>query len=350
MISDIFNPHKVLHHHEVMGQIAKGCPTLPVVASIDPSAVCNQDCEWCSGTGYVNKCTAKLDRQLLLRLPIELSRLGIKAAFFTGGGEPLINPHMEDAIVAFANSGIQTGLVTNGTLLDGKVCERAAMFCEWVRISVDASNPDTYHITHKNDKSMFFRVLKNIASLVHYRDMYKSDCIVGASFLVHPINYKEIYPFAEIALDLGVDYVQFKPLLVIKKWFSEDDMSRQIIHYMAKAKDDFECDSFHVAANFGRFQHVKVGFKRPYDLCLGHNLIAIIMATGQMNVCCHQRPRPSYTFGDLHKQSFEEIWFGKEREEAVRNINFAECPSCKYEMYNQYLWAMHRQPLHANFI
>jgi MoaA/NifB/PqqE/SkfB family radical SAM enzyme len=257
---------------------------------------------------------------------------------------------MEDAIVEFANSGIQTGLVTNGTLLDGKVAERAAMFCEWVRISIDASTPDTYHLTHREDKTMFFHVLQNVDALVRDRNMYKTDCVIGASFLIHPANYKEIYSFAELAANMGVDYVQFKPLLTIRKWFSEDDMSKQIIQDMAMAKEDFESENFHVAANFGRFQHVKVGFKRPYDQCLGHNLIAIIMATGQMNVCCHQRPRANYTFGDLHRQGFEEIWFGKEREEAVRNIKFSECPSCKYEMYNQYLWAMHRQPRHANFI
>jgi len=352
MKKDYFDPLKVLYHYRKMADIVEGKRIAPVTVSIDPSAVCNQHCIFCSGTGYVNKKTAILERDIFFNLANSLHRMGIGSAWFTGGGEPLCNPHIAEAIVEFANKKIKLGMVTNGTLLNSSVIKNT-IFLDWIRISVDASTASTYSLLHGTNENQFWNVLTNIEDVVrHKRDtssMLNSSCVVGMSFVVHPKNYHEIYDFAVCAKNIGADYVQFKPLLTIDKWFSEDDMSKTIIHLMTKSRE-LETDDFQVLANFGRFQHVTTGYTRPYTECLGHNLIGIVMATGQLNICCHQRPRDNYAFGDLHRQTFEEIWFGKEHEKAIKNIRLSECPACKYEMYNQYLWAMKTPPAHAEFI
>lgn len=353
MRKDYFDPLKVLYHYKKMAAIVEGKKVAPVTVSIDPSAVCNQNCIYCSGTGYVNKEKAILERNILLNLAIDLQRMGIKGVWFTGGGEPLCNPHVAEAIVEFANRGIKLGLVTNGTLLNSFIVKNVILM-EWIRISVDAATASTYALLHGTTENQFWNVLGNIKDIVRHKKSVSanvdSPCVIGMSFVVHPKNYHEIYDFAVLAKKIGVDYVQFKPLLTIDKWFSEDDMSKTIVYLMAKSKEELETDDFQVLANFGRFQHVTIGYRRPYAECLGHNLIGIVMATGKLNICCHQRPRENYSFGDLHHQTFEEIWYGEERERAIRNINLSECPACKYELYNQYLWAMKTRPAHAEFI
>src|SRR3989339_171702 len=60
------------------------------------------------------------------------------------GGEPLVWPHLNDAIKLCKKKDVkEIGLVTNGVLLDeDKIKELKAIGVEWIRISVDGSNAE----------------------------------------------------------------------------------------------------------------------------------------------------------------------------------------------------------------
>ena len=101
---------------------------VPYHVQLNPTNACNLNCPFCS-------CSDR-ERSLSVALPemaemIAMFRnLGTRAATITGGGEPLMYPDLNAMLLICNELGIETGLVTNGTLLD-RLEERPT----WVRIS-----------------------------------------------------------------------------------------------------------------------------------------------------------------------------------------------------------------------
>lgn len=62
------------------------------------------------------------------------AELGTRAVTITGGGEPLLHPHIESIIDLFAHHGIEMGLVTNGVLLHDVPLDTLRKLT-WCRIS-----------------------------------------------------------------------------------------------------------------------------------------------------------------------------------------------------------------------
>jgi len=84
---------------------------------------CNLRCIHCE-----NQCgeisSRELPTGLLRQIARDLAQLGCREVHVTGG-EPLIHPHWDDLCRDFAEVGLHTSLITNGTLLDQAHLERA---------------------------------------------------------------------------------------------------------------------------------------------------------------------------------------------------------------------------------
>ena len=77
-----------------------------------PTNVCDQKCSFCSCSERDKKMSLDIDRS---REAIEMfARLGTKAVTITGGGEPMLYPHISALMDTFKKNGIEMGLVTNG--------------------------------------------------------------------------------------------------------------------------------------------------------------------------------------------------------------------------------------------
>jgi sulfatase maturation enzyme AslB (radical SAM superfamily) len=343
---DIFNTNKILAHHETIGKIVSGEPCFPVMVSIDASSICNQKCTWCSGTGYVNKTKMLLEDKIFKRLPLELSYLGVKAVLFSGGGEPLLNDYVPSAAQDFASRGIEVGLITNGTMITKETAGILAETCKFIRVSIDAVNPDTYMASHKGSVELP-QIVKSVEELVKNK---KNGCQIGTSFIVNSQNYMEIRDFVHQYSEIGVDYVQFKPVVSKDNWLDRKPLYDDIISNLEKCQWMYGTKDFRVLSDFKRFRQVRSAYTRLYSKCLGHNLIGQILATGRMCICCQMRPNPELHFSQLRFSSFESVWNGPERAEAIKRIDLEKCPTCKFEAYNQMLWTMKHPPEHFNFL
>lgn len=104
----------------------------PYHIQLSPTNRCNLACEWCSCAG----------RDAAEEMPWEKAKiilstygmLGAQALTITGGGEPLMYPHIGDLIRFAVLQGMQAGLVTNGYLLK-KADFDALRLLRWCRVS-----------------------------------------------------------------------------------------------------------------------------------------------------------------------------------------------------------------------
>ena len=332
-----FNPMKILNHWETLNAILKGWNPPPVSCEIDPSNLCNHDCIWCMYHNFKEEKNLMIPTKIMFNLIHELAKGGVRSVTFTGGGEPLTNPATVKGLYKVREAGMEAGLVTNGGLMVPEVCKTVVETCKFLRISLDSATTKTHTSIHKPknlSKDNFDKIIENIKTLVDLRKRAKSDLTIGIAFLVHPLNYLEIYEAANLAKTLGADYIQIRPVfipgkkLLIKIW----DIVKELMEKSMELIDD----KFHVFPILHRFDEV-AKVERTFAHCLGHALLGVVGADSNVYLCCQLRGDPKFCFGSLEEKSFFEIWNSKKRQEIMKRINLEKCPPCRYTKYNELL-------------
>jgi sulfatase maturation enzyme AslB (radical SAM superfamily) len=147
-----------------------------------------------------------------------------------------------------------------------------------------------------------------------------------------------------------VDYLQFRPLQVHNNGKFEyhlADISGIINHCIAENTKKFK-----VLYSKHKYDMMKdKNFGRNYKECYGHQFATVIAADAKMYICCHMRGYSKYCIGDLRKNTFEEIWNSRRRQEVARSIDFRDCiPLCRDNTFNQVLWNIRQPKEHVNFL
>lgn len=123
-------PLKLLINRELV--LAAGEGTIPAVHyQLNPTNRCNFNCSFCSCGGRDQALELSLSR--IKELFVLASRWGIQSCTITGGGEPTMHRSFSKMLDLLEVYKIDTGLVTNGTLLKGS---GSLSVCTWIRVSL----------------------------------------------------------------------------------------------------------------------------------------------------------------------------------------------------------------------
>ena len=154
--------NKWWRHQEQMFAYKEGKPNSVISTHVSPEGACNLKCPYCSVT--YRDTHSRIDKEVVRKYLTDLHSLGLKAAIFTGGGEPTIYPHFNE-IVQWAkyDLGISVALITNGTQT-GKVQDKTWEAFSWVRVSLNIFDGWESKITLPVDK-------------------LSSECVTGASMV-----------------------------------------------------------------------------------------------------------------------------------------------------------------------
>ena len=60
------------------------------------------------------------------------------------GGEPMLNPYIDDWIIEAKELGLVTSIVSNGTKMTEEWLRRMALHLDWLGLSIDASNDEIH--------------------------------------------------------------------------------------------------------------------------------------------------------------------------------------------------------------
>ena len=86
----------------------------------------------------------RLPREKMMEIADDLAEMGVKAVTFSGGGEPLIYPHITEAVNRLGESGIKLATLTNGSHLHEDIAEAFARYGTWIRVSIDGWDAESY--------------------------------------------------------------------------------------------------------------------------------------------------------------------------------------------------------------
>jgi len=194
----------------------------PLSINLDLTTACNFNCPHCVDSKIIN--AGKILNTEDVKQTIDtLKSHGLKSVILIGGGEPTLHRNFEKIVRHLKNKNLQVGIVTNGSRLH--LIKKTAEILEendWLRISLDAANEETFTRSH-NPKNKI--TLKTILSNAREFKKINTSISMGYSFVIVwegiYINGKELCPNIDeipqavcLAKEYDFDYISFKPCLL----------------------------------------------------------------------------------------------------------------------------------------
>jgi MoaA/NifB/PqqE/SkfB family radical SAM enzyme len=351
LASDVkqFRGDKILAHLDRVAEwLRSGC-SRPIVYELDMTNRCNSACPYCFGY-FPRRDGARLEGDEACSFLAQIASFGGRAVTFTGGGEPLLHPQTPAVMQHARDLGLDVALITNGLALTPTLSARLVDVCQWIRVSVDAADEETYSLTHGVDGDHFRALLGNISGLAQAARDGSGPCTVGYAYLTSPETIPGMVAATRLAKELRVHYIQFRPLLYRKENGNRAAEMRAFAHELLRCVN-YADDSFDVLFSRAKYRDMARSRPRPYRACYGQNFAAVIAADARMYLCCHSRGVQKYCLGDLRRERLSDIWQRPRRGQVVQSSDFADCtPWCRCHAMNCVLQGILGKREHANFL
>lgn len=346
--------HKLIYHPERTNDWLKHKNIPPIYAEISPIGSCNHRCTFCGldFTGYQNH---KLDTELLKERLTELSINGLKSVMYAGEGEPLLHPDIAHIITHTKISGIDVALTTNGVKLYPTLSKKILPYMSWIKVSINAGTEETYSKIHNCQPSDFQKVVDNMEYAAKVKKENNLNVTLGMQTLLLPENATEITYLAQIAKEIGMDYLVVKP-------YSQHLMSSNEKYKNIKYEDysklktfleRFNTDTFNVIFRENTMENWD-NKNHSYKKCYSLPFWSYIDAEGNVWGCSCFLGDEKFLYGNINDETFMQIWNGEKRKESLKytsNLDISQCRvNCRMNKVNEYLWNLKNPVEHVNFI
>ena len=330
-------------------------PDAPKQVQLILSDLCNQDCSFCAYrmSGYTsnelfigdsepaafghNNPKRWIPTQRALSLLDEMKAAGVLSIQFTGGGEPTVHPDHEAIFEKALALGLRCSLVSNGIKWSDRLIRSILPRFDWVRVSIDAGNVDSYARIRRTAPMHWTRAWANVQSLGFNVQQQQTPLELGVGFVVTPESYKEIVEFTEKASTSLAGNCRFTAL------FSPDDerpfagIYDEIRGLLLEARQRYESPHFRIHDNFGsRFDDLKQ--HRPdYGFCSYQYYTSYIGGDLKAYRCCllAYNKRGLIAGGDLKERKFDEFWSSVERQKDLAALDPRGCERCQFNVKNR---------------
>jgi MoaA/NifB/PqqE/SkfB family radical SAM enzyme len=375
----IFSSPKILHHPDRFRRYLSrngvgadngqddGRGIVPITMEMDLTNVCSHRCPLCAGHRVANSSQEELfavagdgeemPTEHAARHIRDMAEAGVRGLVFTGGGEPTVHSDLGQLVHSAASLGLDVGLITHGGLLHKHDVDALVGECTWIRVSVDASTPEEFRITHGRDTAEWERVWANLGRLaVAKRRRHGSRrATLGIGVLTGPQNAAGLPRLVERARDHGLDYVQVRPF---HRYVDFD-----VTPHLKPLKEKFDSPDFTVVGSMHKYSLMAEGriAPRDYSVCHFAQFSAVICANEKIYVCCHYRNCEDFCIGDLRKESFREVMDSRRRADVTARIAVDKCQIlCRGDHVNRQVQSLlngaapsvdtNAAPPHVNFL
>ena len=287
MGQDIYNQLKIFNFPDHLKEIKKGKIPSPIHVRIKPTNSCNHHCWYCAyksqslSLGRDMRIQDSIPELKMYEIIKDLIEMEVHAITFSGGGEPLSYPYLAQCLEKISKSKIKIGVITNGSLLTGKIADLLAEFGTWIRISMDSWSDESMMKARSVRSGEFEKIKNNI----HQFSKRRSNCSLGISFIVDKNNYKEIKGFCEQMYEIGVQHVKISGCVVSDKSLENNryhkEIRKEVLEQIQRA-EQLTNDNFSIV---NHYHGLDGNFKKPYEACRISKLLTIIGADTKIYRC-----------------------------------------------------------------
>jgi radical SAM protein with 4Fe4S-binding SPASM domain len=297
---------------------------LPTTLDIEPVNYCNFRCPHCQVTHWTKpKVTLNMDNliDVLDQFP-NLIRVKLQ-----GMGEPLLNKELLPMLKAIEDEGIETEIVTNGSVMTDTICDNLLKRNTEIFFSIDGATEEVFQSVRVG--SSFTKVIANIRKLSERRTNKKQR--LAARTVVTKQNVHELADIVRLVADLKLDRLTFQ--LVLTSWGKESMEERNA----AKRTQDTPELSEQLAlakAEAERFElplEIKTEDKYSRERkCRWPWKSAYIASNGDVVPCCILADSDTVKMGNVFEEKFATIWNSPKYQELRNRIRDHDLPEyCK---------------------
>ena len=195
----------------------------------------------------------------------------------------------------------------------------------------------------------FDEVVENIENFAHNKDV---DCVFGVNFVVSRANYRRVYEAAQLLKRLGVNNIKFAAVIDNKPNY-HIQIKDEVIDQIHRAQKILTDEKFTIVNNYENDWQDKNFTTQTFPVCYTCQLVTVIAADQKVYFCHTRAYEKEAVVGDLHYQSFREMWFSDETARRFRELRpKVDCKNfCVYETRNEMIQAYFDTDMrHVNFI
>jgi len=323
----ILDSHKLSYHVDRVQAWDAGERIAPVSVDMALTRACGAMCSFCYAMMQESQARSSIKTTHALNLADDFAAIGVRSVSLVSDGESTLSKAYVPFIQHAAESGIDVGNATNGWEWEPEKIEQVLPHLTWVRFTVAAGRPKSYaQIMYKGPEhtEVFDRAMKHIKYAVDLKKRKRLSVTLGIQMVLMPQFKDEIIPFAQLGLDLGVDYA------VIKHCSDDEQHTLGIDYSKYKELHDLltqaEAMSTERTKIIVKWDKIRDGDKPPYKRFYGPPFLLQISGSGLV--------APSGMFfnarysklhiGNYTEERFIEIW---KSERYSRAMNYLASPA-----------------------
>lgn len=302
----------------------------PARIVFEPTINCNLRCPMCDRTHKKDYCKHKeeqLSHELIIKFLSELKELGVKHILLIGGGEPLMHPNILEYIKLVKSFNIYLHLWTNGTLITEKNADFLANHCDMITVSLDSPHPEVNDLLRGVSGSTI-KTIKGIGLLRKYNpNLYlRIHSVLGGKNIPHLNDFIPLVKEYKLN-EVGGAIINPFPF-VPDDFLIPEDLRTNYLNYINDfcsqlSKENVKLAGCYNPISKNKIEELKKEFNQEatslvHNTCLGLWSQATVRPNGDVSVCCFSY-KP--VLGNLHDQTFSEIWKSKKAEELRRIVS-----------------------------
>lgn len=323
----ILDSHKLSYHTDRVEAWEAGERIAPVSVDMSLTRACGAMCSFCYAMMQESQARSSIKVSNALNLLDDFSSIGIRSVSLVSDGESTLSKAYVPFIQHAAELGIDVGNATNGWEWGPEKIEQVLPHLTWVRFTVAAGRPDSYaSIMYKGPEhtEVFDRAMEHIRYAVALKKRDNLGVTLGIQMVLMPHLKDEIIPFAQLGLDLGVDYAVIKHCSDDEQHTLGIDYSQyESLHDLLVQAESMSNDTTKVIVKWDK---IKDGDKPSYKRFYGPQFLLQISGSGLV--------APSGMFfnarysklhiGNFTEERFIDIW---KSERYWRAMNYLASPA-----------------------
>ena len=285
--------------------------SLPRAIFVELTQNCNLNCSHCKNLDEV-KYQPKFDmKNDLFQLVANQLFPTAELVDLRGWGESTILKFFPEIVSITESYDVQIRLVSNGMNSNPQIWDQLMAANAMVALSCDTADPDLFSVIRGGGD--LNRLRNTVNTIVKFRDEYNVPVDnVYFNSVVSTKNINKLPELLEFAYKLGLKKIVFFPIMVDKAhpWHLSNDIeatNKGLItaHEFANKLGI----TLQLGAAFDESLRIREDIK---TMCINPWAYTFIDYSGGVGFCDHLIGNPKYIFGSLSKNSFQEIWNGRE--------------------------------------
>ena len=209
----ILDSHKLSWHYDRVAAWEAGDRIAPVSVDMSLTRACSAMCSFCYAMMQESQARSSIKESHALNLLDDFAEMGIRSVSLVSDGESTISKAYVPFIQHASKLGINVGNATNAWEWEPDKIEAVLPHMTWIRFTVAAGRPESYaKIMYKGSEHthVFDRAMSHIRYAVELKKKKNLSVTLGIQMVLMPDLKDEIIPFAQLGVDLGVDYAVIK--------------------------------------------------------------------------------------------------------------------------------------------